>query len=88
MRTYVGRGILDIFVATICSSYLGGSGLNIFALILTVLLFIAGLMYLCFHFTGLELSIPLEALKFPTKSNKNNNLDTSYNIGMGLNENS
>lgn len=83
MHSYIGRALLDIFVATICSSYLGSTGLNVISVVLTVSLFAVGLMYLCFHFTGVQLIIPPEILNPPEKkadannSNNNNNLDNS-----------
>ncbi|KAL4467087.1 hypothetical protein ABPG72_019297 [Tetrahymena utriculariae] len=92
MCSYIGRGFLDIFVATICSSYLGGSGLNVLAIVITIFLFVVGLMFLCFHFTGLELILPpkvseLQSNKSSTSTNNSSNLDNSQNLGRGLNEN-
>lgn len=50
MNSYLGRGMFDFFVATICTSYVGSGSINIFGIVISIILAVIGISYIIFHF--------------------------------------
>ena len=50
MNSYLGRGVFDFFVATICTSYVGSGTINIFGIVISIVLAVIGISYIIFHF--------------------------------------